>query len=42
MLFAMSKRGYGAEGKTFAADCNANGEQYMTEFQSVAFPEIKL
>ena len=42
MLFALSKRGYGAEGKTFAADCNANGEQYMSEFQSVAFPEIKL
>jgi hypothetical protein len=42
MLFALSKRGYGAGGKTFAADCNSNREQYMNEFQSVAFPEIKI
>ncbi len=42
MLFALSKRSYGAEGNTFATDINANRKKYNDEFEGVNYPEIKL
>ena len=42
MLFALSKRGYGAEGAAFASDINANRKRYVEEFEGVAYPVIKL
>ena len=42
MLFALSKRGYGADVNAFAADMKANHKKYVAEFEGVKFPEVKL
>ncbi|MBK9980955.1 MAG: hypothetical protein IPP15_00785 [Saprospiraceae bacterium] len=42
MLFALSKRGYGAQGKTFASDITSNRKKYSDEFEGVVYPVIKL
>ena len=42
MLFALSKRGYGTQGNTFATDVKSNRKNYAAEFEELNYLEIKL